>query len=65
MQKWREGAEGDWSWKERWGSDHSGTFYPSGNGELIGDFKQEFTLALIVACRNSGKVSMVELILVF
>lgn len=39
-----------------------GLFYPSANGKL--DFKQEFTLALVGTARNSGKFSMVDLILV-
>lgn len=35
-------------------------FYTTGNGELLGNFEQEFTLAE----RNSEKLSMVGLILV-
>lgn len=39
-------------------------FNPTGNGELLGNFEQEFTLALIGTDRNSEKLSMVGLILV-
>lgn len=39
-------------------------FYPSCNGELLGNFEQKFTLALIGADRNSEKLSMAGLILI-
>lgn len=45
-----------WGWKERFRPDHYRLrFYPTGNGEFLGDFKQRFVLALIGAGRNSVK----------
>lgn len=47
-----------WGWKERLRPDHNELmFYPIGNEEFLGDFKQGFILTLIGAGRNSANLS--------